>query len=93
MRIPANLVTRQWGSHGVTSICLPMCSIGFFRSGSTCCVMGGCCFLLDLRFGGMLNGGSARWGGRDSGVSINHGHEYALRLYSMSMSTTEPCTQ
>ena len=33
-----------------TLICLPICSIGFFRSGSACCVMG-CCFLAEaLRF-------------------------------------------
>ena len=29
-----------------TLICLPICSIGFFRSGSACCVMG-CCFLAE----------------------------------------------
>ena len=34
----------------VTLICFPICSIGFYRSGSTCCVMG-CCFLAEaLRF-------------------------------------------
>ena len=36
-----------------TLICFPICSIGLFRSGSKCCVMG-CCFLAEALGGVFL---------------------------------------
>ena len=52
-----------------TLICFPICSIGFFRSGSACCVMG-CCFLAEALRLGAMSLLLLLCSGRDSGVSV-----------------------